>query len=678
MAVVTINGLKVVYSNSTAAANGSASGDEDGSQSLAFDVLTASGAGTGTTIYSVDNGTAGDDNAAVTVNSAFTGYDTDLLYSDAHVGSWTGDTSAAGAHVWIGTDNLVHYDASNLNATIQALGAGETFADTFLYTLRMSNGTLSVGHLSVTLTGENDAAAFGAYSGPSGVTEDASAAPAEGITEAASGTLAFTDVDWHDTHTASVESNNSNLGTLTASVTTDTYTVDGITYGVGDAATGAISLSYSVLDSAIDHLGQGDQITETFTVDLVETHPDASTSTDTHTVSYTIAGTNDAAVFAAGGDSASVVDDAGGEVATETAGGTLGFTDADYSDTHTVSVTGGSLGTLTIDPSDVTDTTLGVGGAINWHYSIADSALDALTAPTDDVFTVHLVEHHADATTSEVTENVTVHLTGGPDAPTDHAPVANDDTWEISNAAKLTITPDWMTWNDTDSDHDTLFITDVSGLPATGYQANYDGSHHLIDIDVTSSGGDDLALTYTLSDGTLTSTGHVALHIWPTSDASGTMNFDFVDLTKTAYDHSYIELKFGNDTENMGSAQINEVYGGFGKDTLVGHDGSADTFIYKDASDSRFGRADNRDTIQNFVHGEDKIDVSAIDANTAVDGDQAFTFNGTAATANGIWYTEALGTTTLHFDTDGSTGSDEMTIFLTGTSLGLTAGDFVL
>ena len=41
-------------------------------------------------------------------------------------------------------------------------------------------------------------------------------------------------------------------------------------------------------------------------------------------------------------------------------------------------------------------------------------------------------------------------------------------------------------------------------------------------------------------------------------------------------------------------------------------------------------------------------------------------------------YTEGGGNTTLHFDTNGSTGSDEMIIILTGTGLGLTVADFVL
>ena len=47
-------------------------------------------------------------------------------------------------------------------------------------------------------------------------------------------------------------------------------------------------------------------------------------------------------------------------------------------------------------------------------------------------------------------------------------------------------------------------------------------------------------------------------------------------------------------------------------------------------------------------------------------------------TAHGVWYTEGGGNTTLHFDTNGSTGTDAMTIILTGVGLGLTASDFHL
>ena len=82
----------------------------------------------------------------------------------------------------------------------------------------------------------------------------------------------------------------------------------------------------------------------------------------------------------------------------------------------------------------------------------------------------------------------------------------------------------------------------------------------------------------------------------------------------------------GNDTLN----------GGNGNDTLIGRAGSdnltggigIDTFIYTVLGDSVGA---NIDTITDFLIGADKIDLSAIDANTGIAGNQAFTFIGAAA-----------------------------------------------
>ena len=64
-----------------------------------------------------------------------------------------GDTSALGAHVWIGTDGKIHYDATNIADQFQQLAAGDTTTDTIKYTIKMSNGTLSVGTLTVVING---------------------------------------------------------------------------------------------------------------------------------------------------------------------------------------------------------------------------------------------------------------------------------------------------------------------------------------------------------------------------------------------------------------------------------------------------------------------------------------------------------------------------------------------
>ena len=85
----------------------------------------------------------------------------------------------------------------------------------------------------------------------------------------------------------------------------------------------------------------------------------------------------------------------------------------------------------------------------------------------------------------------------------------------------------------------------------------------------------------------------------------------------------------GNDQIN-GNGGWDKLIGGTGRDTLVGGAGR-DTFIYTAFADSRTG-AGNRDVINGFDRGGDRIDLSALDANTATFGvDDAFTFIGAAA-----------------------------------------------
>ncbi len=83
--------------------------------------------------------------------------------------------------------------------------------------------------------------------------------------------------------------------------------------------------------------------------------------------------------------------------------------------------------------------------------------------------------------------------------------------------------------------------------------------------------------------------------------------------------HDKIYGQDGNDT----------LYGGEGQDRLFGGGGGADRFFYRDVSESLVGTPDE---IVEFTraHG-DKIDLSGIDANTNVGGDQAFSFIGAAA-----------------------------------------------
>ena len=88
----------------------------------------------------------------------------------------------------------------------------------------------------------------------------------------------------------------------------------------------------------------------------------------------------------------------------------------------------------------------------------------------------------------------------------------------------------------------------------------------------------------------------------------------------------------------------------------------------------------NADVILDFSHAQgDRIDLSGIDANSGVAGDQAFSFIGSGAftgVAGQLHYSVAGGVTSITGDVNGDKVSD-FQINLTG-AIGLVAADFVL
>lgn len=81
----------------------------------------------------------------------------------------------------------------------------------------------------------------------------------------------------------------------------------------------------------------------------------------------------------------------------------------------------------------------------------------------------------------------------------------------------------------------------------------------------------------------------------------------------------------------VGGTGADRLTGGAGRDVLTGG-ADNDTFIFNAVSE--MGRtATTRDLITDFTHGQDVFNFSAIDANTALAGDQAFTFLATPGAA---------------------------------------------
>lgn len=102
----------------------------------------------------------------------------------------------------------------------------------------------------------------------------------------------------------------------------------------------------------------------------------------------------------------------------------------------------------------------------------------------------------------------------------------------------------------------------------------------------------------------------------------------------------------GNGLDNVltGNAQSNRLDGGAGNDRLIGGDGidyltggaGADVFVGEINATKTASKLGNIsvDVVLDFVSGTDKIDLSGIDANTGIAGDQAFTLVKSANPSN--------------------------------------------
>ena len=129
----------------------------------------------------------------------------------------------------------------------------------------------------------------------------------------------------------------------------------------------------------------------------------------------------------------------------------------------------------------------------------------------------------------------------------------------------------------------------------------------------------------------------------------------------------------GGDDVLNGGADVDILTGGLGLDNLIGGSG-ADTFVYLGLTDSP--RGVGRDIITDFSTVEgDKMDVSAIDANPVLAGDQAFTLVASFTGAAGQLVFDAA-SHVAQFDQNGD-GFADLEIQLTGVA-SVAASDFVL
>ncbi|ACA17733.1 outer membrane adhesin like protein [Methylobacterium sp. 4-46] len=398
----------VTFSNSTAAANMAQSIVEDNALIFSFDVLKASGGGTNTTVYSVDDGIKNDDGgAAITVtNTAFANYNKDLLIADQVGGAWEyKDVNWNGNKYTIafriGSDNKIVVDARSMASAVDAMAAGDIFSDSIQYTIKMANGTLSVGTLTYTIVGQNDAAVIGNATNTS-VIEDVGVTAGKLV---ASGTISVSDADHDQSY---------------FQTTVTPGAVTGTTNGAADTAPlGTLIISangnysYSVDNSAVQYLRSGESRIESFTI--------KSADGTSKVVSFTVNGANDVAVIG-NASNTSVTEDAGVTAGKLVASGTISVSDADHDQASfqmTVTKADGTLGDLVLN-TDGTYTYSVANSAVQ-YLGASDSKVETFTiksadGTTKDVsFTIHGANDAAvigDPTVADVTEDANVNGSG--------------------------------------------------------------------------------------------------------------------------------------------------------------------------------------------------------------------------------------------------------------------------
>lgn len=321
---------------------------------------------------------------------------------------------------------VVTYDPSNF----KFLGAHEKAVFTFEF-VSGSGPDFLAEKMTLTVVGLDDAPTFDTPDTALGLTETAGATRSDALISKVA-VLPFHDADFSDVASGyTVET----LGVATSGHTAllpDEATLlsffhfNSITKDIGTDH-GTITETFSAPDQTFDYLADGETVTITYTVQVT----DAEGASNTQTVTFTITGSNDVPTITSATTAAQV---SGGVVedGTQTAAGTITFSDVDLTDTHTLSqaLTSGSissalpgfnpatqpLGTLSLvkheNNADLSDI-----GTVDWQFTINNALAQQLGAGqvVTQVYTVTIYDGHLGGT---VTQDITVAITGSNDDPT--------------------------------------------------------------------------------------------------------------------------------------------------------------------------------------------------------------------------------------------------------------------
>jgi len=445
------------------------------------------------------------------------------------------------------------YQLDDTLTPTQGLALGQTVTERFTVNATDDHGASALKTVTVTIRGSNDAPVISGGQTSGSVTEAGYETPE---TPTASGRLSKLDFDTDDNSnndTWSVQDGQGQYGTLTVSQSGKwTYTLD---------------------NTAVQSLKRDETKTETFTVEVTDSH----NASDTQLIEITVQGSNDAPVVAA---------------LTRTIGENAESFSVDLL-SNTSDPDGDVLSIEDVDPTVTTSNSLVLTEGD--HYTIEGSnfqltdegfaLFDSLSAGSQDSF--ELAYEVTDGLTSK-SNTLIVTVNGANDAPTGLSFVVDSD---ITSASSLGSGKTLGTFQAEDSDNTsgwTYALTHPSGLFSISSTGDLKTASGIPDGTYT--------IEVTATDASGASSGSVPFTIWVGNGSDNTVSLSALQNDALAFGFN------GKDTINTGSGD-DTVVGGRADDTLEGSSGD-DTYFGNAGHDTFIFRpGDGKDVITDMTLG---------------------------------------------------------------------------
>ncbi|AZD59419.1 T1SS secreted agglutinin RTX [Pseudomonas chlororaphis subsp. aurantiaca] len=493
----------------------------------------------------------------------------DVDLSDTHTASFVaapGNATALGNFALASVieaanaaNGTVNWTYTLNNAAAQALAQGQTVSETYVVTISDGHGSSTTQNVTITITGTNDQVQItsGVQSGD---------AKEDSGDYAASGNITFTDADLIDSHSVTV--------TPGASGYLGSFTTDPLNDSTGTGS-GSLGWHFAVDNTALQFLGEGQTVTQTYNVAIGDG--------TVQTVTITLTGTNDRPTLTIADTTGAMSE--GNAAATLSDSGALSFADLDSTDVVTVSHTANgniawSGGTLDADVASA----LVAGFSVDqnsWDYSSSQN-LDFLGAGETITFSYRVVatDNSGAANAASATQTVSITITGSNDAPVLSFATGND-AGAVQEDTTLSVSGQFSS---ADIDHDASAIWSINGSPT--------GTYGSMAVDSTGQ------WTYTLangSDGVASAVqslkageSHDEVFSVQVSDGLGGVDTQLVSVTVTgSNDAPVLSFTSGGDAGAVKEDTTLSVSGQFNS-TDIDHDATA-TWSIVGANTGSFG-----------------------------------------------------------------------------------------